>query len=335
VGYFVLGPSDLYKLTKEIGKFVQNIQTFTTEATTLVENNLESQLQLEEIRKAQRELTDAFSFRRSINVDEDSDAFAINAKSPRTSEAELAAGSVTSTATAAPASGTTDATTAPTDEAAPEATKKKIRRRRVKKKKVEEVVEEDPFVGFRDNVDQGQLANDVPDLAADDAPNEEGVRAAKSLEEANEELRRESMEEEAAERRKQRLERLENSYGQPAGGEDDALAQKELASTSGYDTSLTDADEQSRFQQQLAGTWNDRVLANEEDLTPLAEVMERLAILEDEKMSADQRLQEEFRLREENEERYYREKRVLLEDAATKIQAQAYGNVGPSPSTKV
>jgi Sec-independent protein translocase protein TatA len=332
VGYFVLGPSDLYKLTKEIGKYVQNFRTFTTEATSLVENNLESNLQLEEIRKAQRDLNEAFNFRRSINVDEDSDAFAINAKSPRIPEPDFAPDPVTSKATAAPASGTTDATTAPSDEAAPAAIKKKVRRRRVKKKKVEEVVEEDPFVGFR--ADQGELANNVPDLAADDAPNEEGVRAAKSLEEANEELRRESMEEEAAERRKQRLERLENSYGQPAGGEDDALAQQELASTSGYDTSLTDADEQSRFQQQLGGTWNDRVLANEEDLTPLAEVMERLAILEDEKMSADQRLQEEFRLREENEERFYREKRVLLEEAATKIQAQAYGNVGPSPSTK-
>ena len=83
MGYFVLGPTDLYKLVKEIGKFVQNFQTFTSEATASFENNLESQLQLEEIRKAQRELTDAFSFRRSINVDEDTEAFEVNAQSPR------------------------------------------------------------------------------------------------------------------------------------------------------------------------------------------------------------------------------------------------------------
>ena len=62
MGYFVLGPSDLYKLVKEIGKFIQNIRTMGTDLTTTFENNMESQLQLEELRKAQRELNDAFSF---------------------------------------------------------------------------------------------------------------------------------------------------------------------------------------------------------------------------------------------------------------------------------
>eukprot|EP00980_Cylindrotheca_fusiformis_P031772 scaffold26938_cov113-Cylindrotheca_fusiformis.AAC.1 len=83
VGYFVLGPSDLYKVTKEIGKFVQNVRKFSDEATSTLENSMESQLQLEEIRKAQRELNDAFSFRRSINVEEDSNPFEVNAQSPR------------------------------------------------------------------------------------------------------------------------------------------------------------------------------------------------------------------------------------------------------------
>mmetsp|Transcript_8183 Transcript_8183/g.12563 ORF Transcript_8183/g.12563 Transcript_8183/m.12563 type:complete len:201 (+) Transcript_8183:130-732(+) len=73
VGYFVLGPSDLYKVTKEIGKFVQNFRSLGTEASKTLTDSMESQLELEEIRKAQRELNDAFSFRRSINVDGESE----------------------------------------------------------------------------------------------------------------------------------------------------------------------------------------------------------------------------------------------------------------------
>ena len=46
VGYFVLGPSDLYKLVKEIGKFIQNVRTLGTEATKTFENTMESQLEL-------------------------------------------------------------------------------------------------------------------------------------------------------------------------------------------------------------------------------------------------------------------------------------------------
>ena len=48
---------------------------------------MESQLQLEELRKAQRELNDAFSFRRSINTDETGDAFSTTATTPRPGEA--------------------------------------------------------------------------------------------------------------------------------------------------------------------------------------------------------------------------------------------------------
>ena len=79
-----------------------------------------------------------------------------------------------------------------------------------------------------------------------------------------------------------------------------------------------------RFQAQLSETWNDSILSKEEELSPLANIMERLALLEEEKQAADARLQEEFRLREENEERFYREKRQLLEEAAAEVQAEAY-----------
>ena len=53
VGYFVLGPLDLYKLVKEIGKFITNIQMLGTDLGKTFENNMESTLQLEELRNQQ------------------------------------------------------------------------------------------------------------------------------------------------------------------------------------------------------------------------------------------------------------------------------------------
>ena len=75
VGYFILGPSELYKLVKEIGKFIQNIRTLGTEAAKSFEGTMEDQLELKELRKAQSELNEAFGFRRSINTSEFRDAF--------------------------------------------------------------------------------------------------------------------------------------------------------------------------------------------------------------------------------------------------------------------
>jgi Sec-independent protein translocase protein TatA len=75
VGYFILGPADLYKLVKEIGKFIQNVRTLGSEAAKSFEGTMENQLELTELRKAQQELNSAFGFRRSINTDEYSDAF--------------------------------------------------------------------------------------------------------------------------------------------------------------------------------------------------------------------------------------------------------------------
>ena len=45
--------------------------------------------------------------------------------------------------------------------------------------------------------------------------------------------------------------------------------------------------EQSRFASQLSGDWNQQILANEDKLSPIGEIMERLAILEEEKNAAD------------------------------------------------
>ena len=128
VGYFVLGPSDLYKLVKEIGKFVQNIRTLGTDLSTTLENNMESSLQLDELRKAQRELNDAFSFRRSINVDEDSEAFSVQAGSAQ--QAEQAA--------VATATGSSGVAAVAADATATSPTKTKKIRRRVRRKPTEE-----------------------------------------------------------------------------------------------------------------------------------------------------------------------------------------------------
>lgn len=300
VGYFVLGPSDLYKVVKEIGKFVQNFRTFSADATTALENNLESNLQLDEIRKAQRELNDAFNFRRSINVDSDSEAFEVNAKSPRLEAPEPVA----------VAAAVLDETGTP---------KKKIRRRRVKKKKVEE---EQPF--SMENVDSDIIPN-VPDLDMDAEMRESEKRMMESLEGANEELRSEQMDDEAAQLRKERMERLQG------GSAESEMTEEELAGGE-YDLSGTpdNGAAQNRFQAQLSENWNEQIVAKEDELGPLADIMKRVAILEEEKMAADKRLQEEFKLREENEQRYYREKRQLLEEAAAQLQSDAFATTGPA-----
>jgi Sec-independent protein translocase protein TatA len=355
VGYFVLGPSDLYKLTKEVGKAIQNFRTFSAEATSSLETNLESNLQLEEIRKAQRELNEAFSFRRSINVDADTDPFEVNAKSERSDSmapatAAAAAATASSTTTAAGVKGDGDATV--TDQAA--ATPRKKIRRRVKKRPVVVEEEEEPFCVGADTTlpkdatsssSSSSSTGNVPadlDMTDDFAQAEQ--RTAKALEEANEELRKEAEMEEmvnanrdktmnsydeaaTASLRKERMERLQQAGGKPS-SEEDLLVQQELASVQGYDTEAMTA-EQNRFQAQLGGTWNDQILNKNGELSPLADIMDRLAILEEEKNAADARLQEEFKLREANEETFYKEKRKLLEEAAQQVQAAAYATTTP------
>jgi hypothetical protein len=336
----------LYKLTKEIGKFVQNIQSFSRDATAQLEDSMENNLQLEEIRKAQRDLNEAFNFRRSINVEEDTDPFEVNAKSPRTEMPDPPSSSSFSSNSASQAfggafggeAGAAGAAATGGTAAAVAAPPKKKRRRRVKKTVA---VEEEPAIG---DVNQGTVTKNIPDLAMEDGMSEAEKSMSEaeksmmaSMELANEELRKEQEQidlDASADRRKSYMERLES--GQPPKDVEDGAVQKELASTSGsgYDLSTTEDDDAgARFQAQMSGNWNDQMLAMEEDLTPLAELMERLSILEDEKNANDSRLQEEFRLREENEQRYYKEKRVLLEEAAAKIQAQAYANANPAANT--
>ena len=80
------------------------------------------------------------------------------------------------------------------------------------------------------------------------------------------------------------------------------------------------AAEQSRFQQQLSGTWNDQVMDNEEALEPVGQLMKMLALLEEEKIASTKRLEEEFRQRAESDEAYYQKQRKLLQEASMQIQ---------------
>jgi Sec-independent protein translocase protein TatA len=300
VGYFILGPSDLYKLTKEIGKFIQSFRTLSSEASKSFENTMENQLEMTEIRKAQTELNNAFSFRRSINTDESGAAFA---EGVAKESASVATGGV-----AAAASTTTTTTT--TESAAP----RKRKRRRVKKKKVVPVEDLPPFTG------------DIPDLDM----------SKEFKDEFNDQLKAEPLPKmsdtakEAERLRDERMDRLKN--GQPSTPPDwysasesdiasEVLSQQtEIAQPSPAEA----AAQQSRFANQLAGDWNDQIMANEDKLSPLGKVMDRLAILEEEKRASDARLEEEFRLRAQNEEQFYNQKRKLLEEASAEIAASVY-----------
>lgn len=304
VGYFILGPSDLYKLTKEIGKFIQSFRTLSSEATKSFENTMENQLEMTEIRKAQEELNNAFSFRRSINTEESGAAFAEGLEKESASAATGGVAAAAATTTAPPTTTTT------TESAAP----KKRKRRRVKKKKVVPVEDLPPFTG------------DIPDLDM----------SKEFKDEFNDQLKTEPLPKmsdtakEADRLRDERMDRLKN--GQPSTPPDwysasesdiasEVLSQQtEIAQPSPAEASA----QQSRFANQLAGDWNDQIMANEDKLSPLGKVMDRLAILEEEKRASDARLEEEFRLRAENEEQFYNQKRKLLEEASAEIAASAY-----------
>jgi hypothetical protein len=241
---------------------------------------MESQLQLEELRKAQRELNDAFSFRRSINVDEEAEAFATTPGSAAAENDDVR-----------------DATTS--DSAAvSDAPKKKRKRKRVKKKKVEV-----PSVEEANGTATDSVSANVPDLE---------MPAPWDVDEPDEDERRRV--EQELQLREDRMERLKTGTQSPL----DEFG----APTIDFSESL--AEEQERFAQQMSDSWNAQIMANSEELQPLAKVMERLAILEEEKKAADARLEEEFRLRTQLEEKFYREKREILEEAAAEVQAGAY-----------
>mmetsp|Transcript_3210 Transcript_3210/g.6765 ORF Transcript_3210/g.6765 Transcript_3210/m.6765 type:complete len:438 (-) Transcript_3210:74-1387(-) len=308
VGYFVLGPSELYKLVKEIGKFVQNFRSLSTEASKQFESTMENQLELTELRKAQTELNNAFSFRRSINTDEAVDAFTEN---ELFTEKAAAAAAATASGAAAVAEGEAEGATA---------VKKKKRLVRRKKKKV--VVEEEPAPVEEElsNLER-EIAMEYPDLdMLDEEPPSADVQS-----KINEEDKL----------RAERMERLSggSSSSSTATQEPDwfTASEEEIASevlnTTPKDPAL-EAYEKNRFQSQLtAEDWNAQIMANEDKLSPLAMVMQRLAILEEEKNAADRRLEEEYERRMDNEDKFYLEKRRVLEEAIEDIQRDAFSDM--------
>lgn len=300
VGYFVLGPSELYKLVKEIGKFVQNFRSLSTEATKSFESTMENQLELTELRKAQAELNDAFSFRRSINTDEMADAFEGNSFTEKTAAAAAAAATATEVASGEIEGGRS---------------KKKRRLIRRKKKKVVDEPGEDEL-----DLDRG-IETEYPDL---DLLGEVSGDANIRISEENK-------------LRDERLERLSNgSNNNVAADSSDSIdwftASEEEIATKILDTTSRDpaleAYEKTRFQSQLSvDGWNAQIMANEDKLSPLSMVMKRLAILEEEKNAADKRLEEEYERRMANEEKYYLEKRKVLEEAIEDIQQEAFSDL--------
>jgi len=300
VGYFILGPSELYKLVKEIGKFVQNLRTLGTEAAAQFEGSMEEQLEITELRKAQAELTDAFSFRRSINTDQ-AESFA--STSFEDNRATQAAAVAVAEGGAEVAEGATP-------------TKKKRRLVRRKKKKVVQEVD----------VPSEEAATDYPDLDMMDA----------ELTNAELEEKRFKEEQKRNELRAARRDRL-GSGGETAAADGGAApAQPDWFTASEEDIAsevleqnkvdpAVAAFEKDRFQAQLsAEAWNSQVMANEDELAPLSLIMKRIAILEEEKQAADRLLEEEYQKKMNNEDKYYLEKRRVLEEAITEIQEGVY-----------
>ena len=309
VGYFVLGPSDLYKLVKQIGAFVQNIQTLGSDLSTTFENNMESTLQLEEIRKAQRELNDAFSFRRTINVDADSDAFSVQAGSAQKAEAERLAAVAATSATMTVGSNFTS-TQQPS---------KKIRRR-IRKKEEEPIVPDIPSMSEYNMQSSDSILNNVPDL---EMPTRDSDEEAAIIEEEFNQYVLNPM--------TSSFDDWDNWDGMNRTGVDtDSQTVTNTDATRNVTTAAivdpaTKLAEQTRFQQQLSGNWNSQILNAGDSLEPIALVMNKIALLEQEKKAALKRLDEEYAQRTAIEEKFYKEQRQLLEETARDVQSTAFG----------
>ena len=335
MGYFILGPTELYKLTKEIGKTIQNFRSLSTEASKSFESTMENQLELDELRKAQRELNDAFSFRRSINTDEVSDFNEV----VQPSETEIAE-------TAAAAAGATGAAAGTT--AAPK--KRKVKRRRVRKQQPEEAAppvtaaaaatSDEAATLAAAGYDASVMESNVPDLDMSDAfqSDEEKLREERMARlAASGSTGSQPSEEDTTDMSKpdwfddRGLDELMTTP--KAGSMDGESSTSADANANPFDTSdlwsdqESRAEEQERFAAQLSGQWNDSILENEDKLGPLAKIMDRLAILEEEKKAAVLRLEEEFKMRNELEEKFYQAKREPLEEAAAEVQAEAYAGM--------
>ena len=317
VGYFVLGPSDLYKLVKQIGAFIQNIRTLGNDLSTTFESNMESTLQLEEIRKAQRELNDAFSFRRTINVDADSDAFSVQAGSAQKAEAERMAAATAATATSASA---TMSTGSNVTSAQPQQQQPKKIRRRIRKKE-EPVVPDLPSMSEYNMQSSDFITNNIPDLEM--PTSDVGTSSERSISDEEAAIIEKEFDQYVVNPMASTFDDW-NSWDGTNRKEDEARTETSTTPAATVDPA-TKLVEQNRFQQQMSGNWNDQILKAGDALEPIALVMNKIALLEQEKNAALQRLDEEYAQRTAIEEKYYKEQRQLLEETARDVQSNAFG----------
>lgn len=289
VGYFVLGPSDLYKLVKSIGSLVQNARTLGNDLTKTFESNMESQLQLEEIRKAQRELNDAFSFRRSINVDADGDAFATTVTTPREGWVEGQGANDLGIEGGTPSASVGGDTVEGPSEGAAQSKRKKLKRRR-------------RVVSPPEGTDDATVPDlEMPGLWESSAPAVPYSDSTMTDEE---------------------LARIEAEFDQYTSLDaDESVAPVAATKEAEHDDADPSVAAQ-RFQQQLSGNWNQEILAQEDVLT---QVMRKLALLEEEKAAATKRLTEEFEQRSRLEENFYQKQREVLESALMQVEKQVVG----------
>jgi hypothetical protein len=294
---------------KEIGKFIQNVRTMGTDLTTSFENNMESQLQLNELRKAQRELNDAFSFRRSINTNPyEDEAFTTTVETPREPSV------LDASTMAATGGGAATATTVGGG-----GSKKKIRRKRVivkKKQPSAEATTTNPdTLEMPATEGAGTTATVTTKSKSDNRPMDPFIRDSV----------RYTKEEEDAINADFDKYTLGTGAGAASDNDDssDTAAYTKQYNDYGLPPPVPQQDAaQSRFQQQLSGTWNDSVIRNGDALEPVGQIMQLLAVLEEEKIAATKRLEEEFRKRAEMDEAYYQKQRQLLKNASIQLQQQ-------------
>ncbi|KAL7568879.1 hypothetical protein ACA910_015529 [Epithemia clementina (nom. ined.)] len=332
VGYFVLGPSDLYKLVKEIGKFIQNIRTLGTDLTTSFENNMESQLQLQELRKAQQELNDAFSFRRSINTNPDQTLLDEYKNYNDNDDNEQANASATTSTTTT----TTNANAVYEADGVTPKRKRKIRRR-VKRSELPQDDDTTTTTNNNYNYNYNPAQLEMPTTATTTE------RPGKTLmsdpfvtrsEQDEEEYTAQELAQINVDFDKYTLPDLNDDYDYDMKKSNTNTLQPPIdAATSSTLSSSMSSSSMSRFQQQLSGDWNQQILKHDAALSPVAKVMELIALLEQEKIAKDKRLEEEFRKRAENEQAMYEQQRQLLQEAVLQVQQAAFGTSSSSSSS--
>jgi len=306
VAYFMLGPQEMYKATKQIGKFISTFRTVSGDAVKGVQDSLENQIELDTIRKAQRELNSAFGFRRSINQYE-GDA---NFRGMKAEDIEL---------------GDEDLDV-PVALRAKTNKKKRFRKRKVKK---------ETSAPTETEMEPAMESPTVPDLewptdAAPATTELKDLQWPRDISETTNEVIPAAAAASTSTLREERMERLAKGTQSPPDWYKDNQAdhEKPTGGENKEDVWMKEMEKQ-RFATQT-GDWNEQIMANQEKLAPMEKLMQKLALLEEENRANVQRLEEEYAQRAQMENEYYRKRRALLEETAVEIQSNAYPELSDS-----